>query len=34
MDNLSKTNLIVQREARDLQDLDDDFFEVPKNEFD
>jgi len=34
MDNLSKKNLIVQREARDLQDLDDDFFEVPKNEFD
>ena len=34
MDNLSKTNLIMQREARDLQDLDDDFFEVPKNEFD
>ena len=34
MDNLSKTNLIMQREVRDLQDLDDDFFEVPKNEFD
>lgn len=34
MDNLSKKNLIMQREARDLQDLDDDFFEVPKNEFD
>ena len=34
MDNLSKKNMIMQREARDLQDLDDDFFEVPKNEFD
>lgn len=33
MDNLSKKNLIVQREARDLEDLEDDFFEVPKNEF-
>ena len=33
MDNLSKTNLIMQREARDIEDLEDDFFEVPKNEF-
>jgi len=33
MDNLSKPNSIMQREARDLEDLEDDFFEVPKNEF-
>ena len=33
MDNLSKSNLNMQREAKDLDDLDDDFFEVPSNEF-
>jgi len=32
MDNLSKSNLNMQREAKDL-DYDDDFFEVPSNEF-
>ena len=33
MDNLSKPNSIMQREVRDLEDLEDDFFELPKNEF-